>query len=59
MSEQEKADDLGELMYVKCAYCGKWLDVKPGHLNEVSHSLCKDCLEKQMRELDQMEEEKP
>ena len=35
-------------MYVKCAGCGKWMDVKPGHLNLVSHSLCNDCLEKEM-----------
>ncbi|MFH0953147.1 MAG: hypothetical protein V1873_02330 [Verrucomicrobiota bacterium] len=38
----------GELMYVKCAYCGKWMDVKPGHLHWVSHGLCEDCLKKEL-----------
>ena len=37
-----------ELMYVKCAYCGKWMDVKPGHMHWVSHGLCEDCLKKEL-----------
>lgn len=36
-----------ELMYVKCAYCGKWMDVKPGGLNRISHSICPECFDKE------------
>jgi len=35
--------DSGELMYVKCSYCGEWLDVKPGGMNLISHSICPKC----------------
>jgi hypothetical protein len=48
-SEPESA----ELMYVKCSVCGKWMDVKPGHLNYISHSLCKTCYDSEMRKLSQ------
>ncbi len=41
-------EDSGELMYVRCALCGEWMDVKPGKLNWVSHGLCPPCHEKEM-----------
>lgn len=50
----EDGEDLAELMYVKCAYCGKWMDVKPGHLHWVSHGLCDDCLKKEMERIQTM-----
>lgn len=60
MSETDQApEESGELMYVKCAECGRWLDVKPGGMNKVSHTLCKECLEKQLRELDEMDPPAP
>ncbi len=40
-----------ELMYVKCARCGKWMDVKPGHINSISHSYCPECFAEEMRKL--------
>lgn len=46
--KQKEATESGALMYVKCAYCGKWMDVKPGHLHWVSHGLCEDCLQKEL-----------
>jgi len=52
-------DDLAELMYIKCADCGRWVDVKPGKMNLITHTLCKECLDKQLRELEQMDGEKP
>ena len=45
-------------MYVKCAYCGKWMDVKPGRLNWVSHGLCEDCLAKELEKIQAMQKEK-
>lgn len=36
-------EDSGELMYVKCSYCGVWLDVQPGRMNQISHSICPAC----------------
>lgn len=48
----ETRDDSAELMYVKCSGCGKWMDVKPGHINSISHSLCPECYEEEMRKLD-------
>jgi ribosomal protein S26 len=50
--QQNQHDDSGELMYVKCAYCGKWMDVKPGNMTWVSHSLCEECLAKEMKKLE-------
>ena len=46
-------EESAELMYVKCAGCGKWMDVKPGHLNSISHSLCPACYEREIRKLEQ------
>jgi hypothetical protein len=50
--ETEKQDETAELMYVKCAYCGKWMDVKPGNMTWVSHSLCEECLAIEMKKLE-------
>jgi len=41
-----------ELMYVKCASCGKWLDVKPGRMNSISHGLCPECYRSEMDKLE-------
>lgn len=49
--------DHGELMYVKCAYCGAWMDVKPGHLNLISHGLCEVCYASEMKKLDKLPEQ--
>lgn len=40
-----------ELMYVKCSVCGKWMDVKPGHMNGISHSFCPECYAAEMSKL--------
>ena len=52
--DQEPAPkpESAELMYIKCAYCGAWMDVKPGHLNAISHGLCESCYAAEMRKLD-------
>jgi len=39
------------LMYVRCASCGRWLDVKPGRLEHVSHGLCEECFRTEMAKL--------
>ena len=44
-------EESAELMFVKCAVCGVWMDVKPGHINHISHSYCPACYEKEMRKL--------
>lgn len=52
MSEKgNEPESAGELMYVKCAYCGKWMDVKPGQINWVSHGLCEECLQKEIEKV--------
>jgi len=38
-------------MYVKCSRCGKWMDVKPGHINTISHSYCPECFAAEMSKL--------
>ena len=38
-------------MYVRCSVCGKWMDVKPGQMNMISHSFCPACYEEEMRKL--------
>lgn len=40
-----------ELMYIRCSVCGKWMDVKPGHINYISHSFCPECYAVEMRKL--------
>lgn len=51
-SQPSEPRDNAELMYIKCAYCGAWMDVKPGHLNTISHGLCETCYAAEMRKLD-------
>lgn len=48
----DKAADDAELMYIKCAACGKWMDVKPGAINRVSHTVCPECFEREMAKLE-------
>ena len=50
--DRQPPEESAELMYVKCAYCGKWMDVKPGNMTWVSHSLCEECLAKEMKKLE-------
>lgn len=33
-----------------CAWCGKEISRKPHHENVVSHGMCKECVEKVLRE---------
>jgi len=51
--DKKKPSEAGELMYVRCARCGQWLDVKPGRINAVSHGLCPECFALEMGRLDQ------
>jgi ribosomal protein S27E len=46
MKDKRENSESAELMYVKCAYCGNWMDVKPGHMNRISHAICPDCFKK-------------
>lgn len=56
--QQDQGEESAELMYVKCAYCGKWMDVKPGHLNWVSHGLCDECLAKELEKIQSRSQKK-
>lgn len=38
--------DSGELMYIRCAYCRAWVDVKPGKMTDVTHTICAECARK-------------
>ena len=50
--ETTNHEESAELMYVKCAYCGKWMDVKPDNMTWVSHSFCEEYLAKEMKKLE-------
>lgn len=39
----------GEYMYVRCAWCGTWMDIKPGKMNEITHSICDSCFKENMK----------
>lgn len=52
ISRDDPRNTTAELMYVKCAACGAWMDVKPGHINSISHSLCPGCYEAELRKLE-------
>ena len=41
-----------ELMYIRCATCGVWIDVKPGNLSGVTHGMCDGCFRLAMNKLD-------
>jgi hypothetical protein len=38
------------LMYIRCAWCNRWVDVKEGNLGSVTHTICKECSEEQVEE---------
>ena len=40
------------LMYVRCSNCGSWMDVKPGTVNGVTHSICPACFKNELHKLD-------
>lgn len=46
MEENNKIENFG-LMYIRCAWCCKWMDVKSGLLWEITHSICPECLKKE------------
>lgn len=48
----------GALMYVRCAHCGEWMDVKPGHLAGISHGICPACFDEQWRRFLEAREER-
>ncbi len=50
--DSNPTDRLAELMYVRCSNCGSWMDVKPGQISGVTHSICPACLKKELRKLD-------
>lgn len=50
-SDTTARGEQAELMYIKCSVCGKWMDVKPGNINFISHSYCPTCYEAAMKKL--------
>ena len=48
-----KVDPEGAMMYIACSRCKKILDIKPGNLGSITHSLCDDCLKITMQEIDE------
>jgi len=38
------------LMYIRCAWCNRWVDVKEGNLGSVTHTIGKECSEEQVEE---------
>jgi hypothetical protein len=47
-----KSDPEGAMMYIACSRCKKILDIKPGNLGSITHSLCDDCLKKTLQEIE-------
>lgn len=47
-----KNDPEGAMMYVACSRCKAILDVRPGNLGSITHSLCSDCLKATMQEIE-------
>lgn len=45
-------DDHNALMSVQCAYCGLWIDSKPGPLNAISHGICEKCFKEHYTEVE-------
>ena len=46
-----KNDPDGSFMYIACSRCKKILDIKPGNLGSITHSLCDECLKATMAEI--------
>ena len=55
----DAADTSAELMYVRCSNCNAWMDVKPGQVSGVTHSICPACLKKELQKLDREDRAKP
>ena len=58
-NEGKGMDASAELMYVRCSNCAAWMDVKPGLVTGVTHSICPACLKKELRKLDREDRAKP
>lgn len=50
--KREEAPDTMELVYVRCASCGKLMGVKRGHVTGTSHGICEECFRAEMKELE-------
>ena len=37
-----------ELMYIVCAYCRNFIDVRQGSMYSISHGICPDCFKVEM-----------
>ncbi len=48
-----KTDPDGAMMYIACSRCKKILDIKPGNLGSITHSLCDECLKVTMKEIEE------
>ena len=46
--EEDKSKILMLALYVKCSYCGNFIDVKESHKAGISHGICSDCFEKEV-----------
>ena len=49
----EQDHNEAELMYIICAHCRTWVDIKPGPLNLISHGICKSCYDEVERQLEE------
>jgi len=43
------------LMPIQCSVCGSWLDVKPGIINAITHSLCPECFAREIDKINQQQ----
>ena len=46
------AADSASLMYVVCAKCRKFLEVRPGPIEAMTHTYCEDCYHEMMKEIE-------
>ena len=54
--KSSKGDPEGAMMYIACSRCKRILDIKPGNLGSITHSLCEDCLKITLREIEEFKQ---
>ena len=56
----EETSNIGGAMRVLCSWCHRCLGEKePLEDNRISHSICKECVEKELQEIKDLEAEPP
>lgn len=49
---RDESSDTGSLMYVVCCRCHRFIEVRPGPIEAMTHTYCDECYKAMMEEID-------